>query len=141
MMTRWLPDQIRSFERFNKMMEEMFRTGEEFRGAWMPTVDIKETPKELTFYVELPGLKMSDIAVEIVGDVLTIRGTREFLTTEKREDYARIERSYGQFQRSFTLDVPVKASEVSAEYKDGVLNVTVPKAENVLPHKIEVKHA
>ncbi|RMG25755.1 MAG: Hsp20/alpha crystallin family protein, partial [Armatimonadetes bacterium] len=79
------------------------------------------------------------IDVELVGDVLTIRGKREFSDEEKRDDYVRIERSYGSFQRSFTIGVPVKADEISATYRDGILTVVVPKADEVKPRKIEVK--
>ncbi|MBI1757385.1 MAG: Hsp20/alpha crystallin family protein [Fimbriimonas ginsengisoli] len=141
MLTRWMPtDRMRSFERFNKMMEDVLGVGgEEFRGAWMPTVDIKETPNEIFFFCELPGVRESDIEVEFVGDFLTIKGKREFADEARREDYVRVERSYGTFQRSFTLDVPVRSKDVTATFKDGVLTVTVPKAENVQPHRVEVK--
>lgn len=142
MLTRWNPtDRLRSFERFNKVMEDMLGVGEEFRGAWMPTVDIKETGKEIKFFCELPGLTEGDIEVEHIGDVLTIKGKRDFAEQEQKDNFVRIERSYGSFQRSFTLDVPVRASEVTAAFKNGVLEVTVPKAENVQPRKIEVRKA
>ena len=138
MITRWPGERLRSFDRFSKMMEEMIGA-DEFRGAWSPVVDIKETPKELTFVAELPGMLEKDVEVELTGDVLTIRGTREFNTEEKKDDFVRIERSYGSFQRSFTLDIPVKQEEILASFKSGLLTVTVPKAESRLARKIEVK--
>jgi HSP20 family protein len=121
------------------MMDELFGDETEVRSGWMPSVDVKETDQALTFYVEVPGMRQEDIDVELVGDVLTIRGKREFSEEEKREDYVRIERSYGSFQRSFTIGVPVKADEISATYRDGILTVVVPKADEVKPRKIEVK--
>lgn len=138
-MTRWAPERMRSFDRFSKMMEEVFGTGEEFRGVWSPTVDVKETPKELIFIAELPGLVQKDIDVEMNGDILTIRGVREALNETEKENYVRIERSFGTFQRSFTLDVPVKPDKIDAVYKDGILTVTVPKSESALPRKVSIK--
>ena len=138
MITRWPGERLRSFDRFSKMMDEMFNS-EEYRGVWAPVVDIRETPKELTFVAELPGMLEKDVEVELTGDILTIRGTREFSNEEKKDDYVRIERNYGSFQRSFTLDVPVKQEEILASFKNGLLTVTVPKAENRMARKIEVK--
>ncbi len=131
------PDTLRDFERFNKRMEEFFRPLNE-QLTWLPYVDVKETPQELMFYVELPGVNETDIHVEVVGDVLSIRGKREFKAEERREDYVRLERGYGDFVRSFTLNVPVKAEKVTATYKDGVLAVRVPKAEGVKTHKVPI---
>lgn len=143
LLNRWSPTTpSRTFERFNKMMEEFFADGEtEFRTAWLPTVDVKETDKELTFLAELPGLQEKDIQVELVGDTLTIRGERNLSSEEKKDDYVRVERSYGAFQRSFSIDVPVRADEIKAEYKNGLLTVCVPKAENVTPKRIPVAGA
>jgi HSP20 family protein len=125
------------------MMEEFFEENDKnlMRVAWMPTVDVKETDKELTFVAELPGLKEEDITVEMVGDMLTIRGEREFSQEEKKDEYVRIERSYGSFQRSFSVDVPVKGDEICAEYKNGLLIVVLPKAEAIVPRKIAINKA
>jgi HSP20 family protein len=141
MITRWAPSgHARSVERFNKMMEYFFgETNGDFRGAWIPTVDVKETPKDLSFTVELPGMEEKDIQVEMDANVLTIRGERQFSQEEKKEDYVRMERSYGTFQRSFTIDVPVKAEKIQAQYKCGLLTVTLPKTEGAARKKIEVK--
>lgn len=138
MITRWPGERMRSFDRFSKMMEDVFGT-EEFRGTWTPHIDVKETPKMLTFIAELPGLQEKDVEVELLGDTLSIHGSREFSKEEKKEDYVRIERNYGSFLRSFTLGVPVKESEIKATFKNGLLTVTVPKAEDRPGRKIEVK--
>ncbi len=140
-LTRWAPERLRAFDRFNKMMEDMFSMGEEYRGIWTPVVDVRETNTEYIFMAELPGISQKDIEVELNGDVLTIHGSREFAKDEKKEEYVRVERAFGTFSRSFTLDVPVKADKIVASYKDGILIVHVPKAEGVLPKKITIKPA
>ena len=137
MITNLAPiERIRSFEHFNKMMEEMFGG---WTNTWTPTVDIKETDKELKFICELPGLTEKDVAVEVRDNVLTITGKREFSEEEKKENYVRVERSYGSFQRAFTLNTPVKPEQIHATFKDGLLTVLVPKIEAPLPKKIPVK--
>ena len=106
--------------------------------AWAPVVDVVTDEEKIVVKAELPGMKREDIDVELTGDALSIRGERKFENEEKKDDYVRMERAYGRFERSFTLGVPVKASEIKAAYKDGVLEVTIPKAEEVKPKKVEV---
>lgn len=142
MITRYTPfGRFRELDRLGKMMDEVFGGADEVRGTWMPPVDIKETADALTFVAEIPGMKEEQIDVEITGDVLTIRGQREFQETETREDYVRVERSYGSFQRSFTIDVPVEREQIEATYSDGVLTLRVPKAAGVVGRKVEIKRA
>jgi HSP20 family protein len=137
MITNLAPiDRFRSFENFNKMMEDMFSG---FTAGWTPTVDVKETDKEMTFVCELPGMNEKDVDVELRENLLTIRGKREFSKEERREDYVRRERSYGTFQRSFSLDTSVQADQIKAVFKDGLLTVTIPKVEMPLPQKVEVQ--
>ncbi|MCO5297402.1 MAG: Hsp20/alpha crystallin family protein [Fimbriimonadaceae bacterium] len=140
MITRYTPfARLRDIDRFGKMMDEMFGgASDEVRGTWMPAVDIKETAEALKFVAELPGMDEEKIEVELVGDVLTIRGEREFAKEENREDYVRIERSYGSFQRSFTIDIPVDREKVEASYEHGVLTVLVPKAPGVVGRKVPI---
>ncbi|HWP30500.1 MAG TPA: Hsp20/alpha crystallin family protein [Fimbriimonadales bacterium] len=133
-------ERFRAFDELaSRLFDEMFRDVEELSRGWVPKVDVKETPQEFTIYAELPGVKKEDIEVEMVGDTLTIRGKREFSEEERREDFVRIERSYGEFQRAFTLGVPVKADAITCTYRDGVLKIVVPKSEAVQPKKIPVK--
>lgn len=138
MLTRWAPESLLSFNRFNKMMEDFFGTSEEYKYTFVPAVDVKETDKEIVFYCELPGLHQEDVEVELMGDKLTIKGRHEFNREDKREDYVSIERSYGSFQRMFRLDMPVKSDQIEAVFKDGVLTVTVPKAATITPKKVAV---
>lgn len=129
---------LRSMERLSKLMEDLFPEPDEVWKGWCPTVDIKDTDKEMIFMVDLPGVDEKDIVVELVGDVLAIRGSRERKEEERREDYVRMEREYGTFQRTFTLNFAAKPEEIVAEHRDGVLKVCVPKAEPAHTHRIKV---
>ncbi|MCL6624105.1 MAG: Hsp20/alpha crystallin family protein [Fimbriimonadales bacterium] len=131
---------IRAFDRLARLLDELWED-EELRSGWRPHVDVKETEDALTFFVDLPGVKEEDIEVEFAGDVLTIRGKREFEEKEERNNYVRIERSFGAFQRSFTVGVPVESDKITATYKDGILTVRVPKAESSRARRIAVTKA
>jgi HSP20 family protein len=106
--------------------------------AWAPKCDIYETDGEIVVKVELPDVKREDIHVSIEQNMLTIRGERKFEEETKRENYHRVERSYGEFSRSFTLPTFADSSKVNAEYKDGVLRVSLAKKDEVKPKSIDV---
>jgi HSP20 family protein len=106
---------------------------------WSPLVDITEDDKEYIVVAELPDLRKEDVKVSVENGQLTISGERKFEKEEKNKKYHRIERSYGSFLRSFTLPEGVSGEKVSAEFKDGVLNVHLPKDETAKPKAIEVK--
>ena len=127
-----------TFDRMSQIMEDVFGHNLEM-SPWMPPVDIKETEKEYMFLIELPGLHKEDIEVTLSNDILKITGKREFAKEVTEENYVRRERRYGQFARSFKLDTHVRPDAIKAEFKDGILNVWVPKIEPVLPHKVHIK--
>ena len=106
---------------------------------WLPAVDIAEDDKEYTIKVELPGVNKEDVRVSVEGGVLSITGERKAEKEEKNKKYHRIERSYGSFARSFTLPEGAAGDKVSAEFKDGVLRVHLPKDEEAKRKSIEVK--
>lgn len=108
---------------------------------WTPPVDICESENELLVTLDLPGVepKMVDISVE--NNVLTIRGERKFDEKRSKDNFHRVERSYGPFARSFTLSTSVDANKVSADYKAGVLSITLPKAEAAKPKRIQIAAA
>jgi len=106
--------------------------------TWNPAIDVYEDAESLRFHVELPGLKPEEIDIELKGDILTIKGERKFEDEEKKAGYVRIERTYGKFQRAFTLGVPVNSEGLTATYKNGVLELTVPKAEATKPKRVLV---
>ncbi|SPP66243.1 Hsp20/alpha crystallin family protein [Nitrospira lenta] len=108
---------------------------------WMPTVDISETEGEYVIQAELPEVKKDDVKVTLEEGVLTIQGQRRQEKDEKTTKYHRIERSYGTFVRSFSLPDQVNESGVKAEFKDGVLNLHIPKSEKAKPRAIEVNVA
>ena len=107
--------------------------------AWTPPCDIYETEREIVLKMELPEMKKEDVHVALEGNVLTLRGERKFEETVNREDYHRIERKYGEFVRIFTLPTFVESSKVVAEFKEGVLTVTLPKNKEAIPRQIEVR--
>jgi HSP20 family protein len=106
---------------------------------WSPLVDISEDDKGYVVKAELPEMKKEEIKINVLDDVLSISGERKYEKEEKGKKYHRVERAYGSFMRSFTLPEDADGSKVSAEYKDGVLNVRLPKSEKARPKSIEVK--
>ena len=107
--------------------------------AWTPPCDIYETEKELVLKMELPEMKKEDVHVVLENNVLSLRGKRDFEENVDRENYHRVERNYGEFLRSFTLPAFVEGNKISAEFKDGLLTVTLPKNTVAIPKQIEVK--
>ena len=104
-----------------------------------PACDIYENDHEIVVKAELPEVKKEDVHVAIENNVLTIRGERKFSEETKQENYHRVERSYGEFMRSFTLPNFVDNTKVNADFKDGILRVTMAKREEAKPRQIEVK--
>jgi HSP20 family protein len=108
------------------------------RGAWTPSVDIYENKDQIVLEAELPGMKREDFDLSVENNVLTLRGERRFEKREEQDNYHRVERSYGSFTRSFTLPQTVSGEGAAAEYKNGVLRVTLPKREEVKARRIEI---
>lgn len=108
---------------------------------WSPTVDISETDGEYLIKAELPEVKKDDVKVTLEDGILTIQGERRREKDEKTTKYHRVERSYGSFVRSFSLPDQVDENGVKAEYRDGMLNLRIPKSEKAKPRAIEVKVA
>ena len=106
---------------------------------WAPLVDIVEDDKDYVIKAELPGLKKEEIKVGVQDDVLTISGERKYEKEEKDKKFHRIERAFGSFMRSFTIPDDSDGEKVSAEFKDGILRVHLPKTEKVKPKQVEVK--
>lgn len=106
---------------------------------WAPTVDISEDDKEYLIKAELPDVKKDKVKISVQDNVVSISGERQYEKEEKGKKYHRIERSYGRFMRSFELPEDADEAKISAEYKDGVLHVHLPKCEKAKPKSIEVK--
>ncbi len=113
--------------------------GESTTTAWQPSVDIFENDSDIVIKVELPEVNREDVQVNLDDRTLTIRGERKLEFEDKRDGYHRIERSYGQFARSFTVPPNINREGLKASYKDGMLRVTLPKAEEAKPRQITVE--
>jgi len=107
-------------------------------GMWTPAVDIYEKNDFVVVKAELPGVEKDQISVEVKDGILTLRGERKLERDVKEESYHRIERAYGSFLRSFSLPVSVDQDKVKAKFKDGVLEVELPKKEKAKPKQIKV---
>jgi HSP20 family protein len=105
---------------------------------WAPVVDMQETKDDLILNFELPGIREKDVSLSITGDLLTVRGERAFNRDVKDASYHHVERAYGKFERSVQLPMPVQADKVKASYRDGVLEVKLPKADEVKPKEIKI---
>src|SRR5215204_4494859 len=109
------------------------------RGAWSPSVDIYENKDHIVLEAELPGMNREDFDLTVENNVITLRGERRFEKKEDTDNYHRVERAYGSFTRSFTLPNTVSGEGASADYRNGVLRVTLPKREETKARRIEVK--
>lgn len=144
---RWTPfqDLAAVQDRMNRLFNEFHNRHDDdvmTRGAWVPPVDIFENGnKELVIKAELPAMTREEIDVTVENQTLTIRGEKKFNQAIKDEQYHRVERTYGSFSRSFSLPSTVDVTKVSADYKDGVLTVTLPLREEAKPKQIKVEVA
>ncbi len=147
-LVRW--DPFRELEEVSDRLNRMFArpvasgtNGKETMivADWTPSVDISETEVEYLIKTEIPDVKKEDVKVTVEDGVLTIQGQRKQEKEEKGTKYHRIERSYGSFVRTFSLPDVIETDRVKAEFKDGVLNLHLPKSERAKPKAIEVKVA
>jgi HSP20 family protein len=106
--------------------------------SWVPPADVYETDNHLVVMADLPGIDPKKLEVRVENNVLTIRGERPFAEKPKNENFHRIERVYGSFARSFTLSTAVDSDKVLATYNSGVLTISLPKAEQAKPKRIEI---
>jgi HSP20 family protein len=145
-LVRW--DRFRELEDMSDRLNRMFSrqalpqaSGKETMvvADWVPSVDVSETDGEYQIKAEIPDVKKEDVRVTLEDGVLTIQGERKQEKEEKGRKYHRVERSYGSFVRSFTLPDLVDEEKVKAEFKDGVLNLQLPKSQKAKPKAIEVK--
>ena len=106
--------------------------------VWMPVVDMYETKDDLILSFELPGVREKEVSVSITGDLLTVKGERQFNQELNNDNYHHMERAYGKFERTVQLPMHVQAGRVTATSRDGVLEVKLPKAEEVRPKEIKI---
>lgn len=139
---RWQP--FRNLSSLQEQVNRLFESNYPSRGsestltAWAPAVDVYETENELVIKADLPDVSEKDLDVRVENNMLTIHGERKFEQKVKEENYLRMERSYGSFSRSFSLPNSVNTEAIKAEYKDGVLNITLPKRAESKPKQVKI---
>jgi len=139
------PSQLFNMQKeMNRLFDNLFQpeNADDFplaASAWSPAVDIAESDAAFVVKMELPGVAKEDVRITMEQNILTVKGEKKQEKESKTPDYHRVERSYGSFQRSFTLPSTVTADRVDASFRDGILSITLPKAEASRPKEIEVK--
>jgi len=144
LLARWRP--MRGFldirEELDRLFDDLMSTSElgyPAAGTWSPRVDVSETDDEIIVSAELPGIDREDIKVNVEDNVLTFSGEKKQEKETKKRNYHRIERSYGSFHRSFTLPTKIESDRVKATFKDGVLTIHLPKADEAKTRQIPVE--
>ena len=141
---RWEPfrDMMTTQREFDRLFKEAFNPffgeGELSTRTWAPAVDIFENENDIVLKAELPGVDPNDVEIKVEDSTLYLKGERKFEKEVKEENYHRVERSYGSFARSFSLPNSIDAEKVKAEYKDGLLTLTLPKREEAKPKTIKI---
>jgi HSP20 family protein len=144
-LVRWKPTARHPLyhDHFERMFDDFFgvdrRKMDLQNFDWTPRVNVEELEDRFEITAELPGMKKDDINIEVQDDVLTLRGERKYEKEEKEANYHICERSYGTFQRAFTLPENVRADDIEAEYRDGILRLGLPKMEPQKPKEIKVE--
>lgn len=141
-MSRWEPfrDMLSLRADMDRLFSSLFGGAyEEREGMWAPIVDIEEDNESIMVKAEIPGMKKEDIKVSVQSNMLTITGERKRESETKSKTFHRVERSYGKFSRMITLPTDVDSDKVKANYKDGILSITLPKPEAVKPKHIDVE--
>ena len=142
---KWDPfrDLISIQDRMNRLFEQTLSRSRGDEGAaaatWTPAVDIYETLDTIVIKADLPGVVREDIEIQIDDNTLTLKGERRFSKDVQEESYLRIERTYGSFHRCFTLPASIRQEEIRAVCRDGVLELTLPKAEGSKPKRIAIE--
>jgi len=142
---RWEPyrDTFATQDRLNRLFNETLGrfAGEEeglSTGNWIPPVDLYETDQDIVLTAELPGIDPKDVEATVHDGTLYLKGERKYESEFREENYRHVERSYGSFGRTFPLPAAVDAEKVRADFKDGVLTLTMPKREETKPKKIKI---
>ena len=144
---RWEPfrDLLSTQDRFNRLVNDTFSRffdeGDLGARNWAPPVDVYETEHDVVLKAELPGVDPKEVEVRVEDGTLYLKGERKFENEVKQDNYHRIERAYGSFVRSFPLPSSVDAEKANAQYKNGVLTLTLPKREEAKPKTIKINTA
>ena len=123
----------------SKMMDQFFDSDRSDLMVWGPNVDVLENPESFEIHAELPGVKLEDVHITLDNNVLSISGEKKQEVKEGHDNFHRVERSYGRFERSFSLPATIKADAVKANFEDGVLKILLPKAEEAKSREIRIE--
>ena len=128
-------------DEMNRMMDSFFRSGVPTApvDAWYPACDVRETETDFIVRAELPGVGKDDIKINVINNTLVVRGEKKQETEEKKGSWHHVERTYGAFERTFALPTAVAADKIKARFKDGVLEISLPKAEEARPRPIQIE--
>ncbi len=124
---------------YEQHFEQPYEETQGAGGGWSPLVDVFEDSEGITLKVELPEVDANDVDIQLEGNALTLRGERKLENVDKQEGYHRVERSYGAFSRRFTLPSTVEAANVTAQSRDGLLRIFLPKKAETKPRQIKVQ--
>ena len=142
-LVKWTPRRKSIFEDMDSIVRNAFNDDWNFQARdlrqWAPEVDVEEKDNHYIITADIPGLTKKDVKVNITNDILTISGERKTVNDSEKDHYHYRERQYGSFSRSFNLPETVKEDDVSASFKNGILEITLPKHEEVLPEEREIK--
>jgi HSP20 family protein len=140
-LVRWTPngDWMGVHDEVSRLFDSLAGGAPSVATLWQPAVDVRETGEEFFVRMDLPGLEPKDVKVSVFEDTLTVSGERQESTDSKDEKWHHVERYHGAFERRFQLGKAVQGDKVSASYKNGVLEIRVPKAEQAKPREIQVQ--
>ena len=139
-MDQWEPFRVSDIQsEVNRLFDSFVgRPATASGGVWAPPVDMYATKDDLILTLELPGVSEKDVTVTITGDLLTVKGERRFEQQVNELDLLHVERTYGKFERLIQLPMAVQADRVKATYRDGVLEIRLPKVEELKPKEIKI---
>jgi HSP20 family protein len=126
-------------DEINRVFDSLSRPAASEQDIWYPAADLRETETDYVVRTELPGVNREDVKISLVNNTLVIRGEKKQETETKKGNWHQVERSYGAFERTFVLPTQVSSDKVRARFKDGVLEVEVPKAESARPREIQIE--
>lgn len=143
-LVRWLPrrDLISMQDELNRMFENFFSNArsEETETMWAPRIDVIEDKEKYTVKIDVPGIRKDDVKITLNENVLNIRGERAEELKSENETYHLVERRNGKFSRSLTLPTNVSVNDIKAKFTDGVLTISLPKAEEAKPREISIEN-
>ncbi len=139
-LVRWNPerDLTNVTKDFDNFFSSFWNSEDSYLTKFNPTVDIEENDDEFLFHAELPGLDKENVKISLKDNILTISGEKAQKNKDKKLNFHRIESAYGKFQRCFKLPQNVKQEDIKADFKDGILNIAIPKAEEAKPREIKI---